>query len=196
MKTPCCTLPAALVATISKCSHISVVIVCSAHFGNCIALSLRFKAMSSSSALLRVPKQWGIRNTLCKPSQFTSSRQVSTCVSIRIPASQVPAKRPMQVRLLSTTVEEVHLKPAARLEELRRVGLTPYPRYQPPPIPLAPIRDLVAQYQDTTENGTKDLTKKFSINGKTPTRKDTAQEYGNLFGSGMTVALTMHIYHG
>ncbi|KAG0363168.1 hypothetical protein BG005_002683 [Podila minutissima] len=132
--------------------------------------------MSSSSALLRVPKQWGIRNTLCKPSQFTSSRQVSTSVSIRIPASQVPAKRPMQVRLLSTTVEEVHLKPAARLEELRRVGLTPYPRYQPPPIPLAPIRDLVAQYQDTTENGTKDLTKKFSINARIYSKRESSSK--------------------
>ncbi|KAF9211696.1 hypothetical protein BGZ59_007724 [Podila verticillata] len=112
--------------------------------------------MSSSRALLRVPKQWGIHNTFFSPSQFNSLRHVSTSASIRIPASRVLAKRAVQVRLLSTAVEPIPLKPAARLEELRRVGLTPYPRYQPPSIPLAPIRDLVAQYQDTMENGTKD----------------------------------------
>ncbi|KAF9314495.1 hypothetical protein BG003_004113 [Podila horticola] len=132
--------------------------------------------MSSSNALLRVPRQWGIRNTLYKPSQFTSSPQVNTSVSIRIPASPVFAKRLVQVRLFSTAIEVAPLKPAARLEELRRVGLTPYPRYQPPSIPLAPIRDLVAQYEDTTENGTKDLTKKFSINARIYSKRESSSK--------------------
>ncbi|KAF9377453.1 hypothetical protein CPB97_010194 [Podila verticillata] len=132
--------------------------------------------MSSSSALLRVPKQWGIHNTFLSPSQFNSLRHVSTSASIRIPASQVLAKRAVQVRLLSTAVEPIPLKPAARLEELRRVGLTPYPRYQPPSIPLAPIRDLVAQYQDTMENGTKDLTKKYSISGRIYSKRESSSK--------------------
>ncbi|KAG0015991.1 hypothetical protein BGZ81_011436 [Podila clonocystis] len=132
--------------------------------------------MSSSSALLRVPKQWGIHNSLCKPLQFVSSPQASTFASIRIPASQVLSKRPMQVRLLSMAVAEAPLKPTARLEELRRIGLTPYPRYQPPSIPLAPIRDLIAQYQDTTENGTKDLTKKFSINARIYSKRESSSK--------------------
>ncbi|KAF9383426.1 hypothetical protein CPC16_008920 [Podila verticillata] len=132
--------------------------------------------MSSSRALLRVPKQWGIHNTFFSPSQFNSLRHVSTSASIRIPASRVLAKRAVQVRLLSTAVEPIPLKPAARLEELRRVGLTPYPRYQPPSIPLAPIRDLVAQYQDTMENGTKVLTKKYSICGRIYSKRESSSK--------------------
>ncbi|KAF8953047.1 hypothetical protein BGZ52_002089 [Haplosporangium bisporale] len=110
------------------------------------------------------------------PSQFNSLRHVSTSASIRIPASRVLAKRAVQVRLLSTAVEPIPLKPAARLEELRRVGLTPYPRYQPPSIPLAPIRDLVAQYQDTMENGTKVLTKKYSICGRIYSKRESSSK--------------------
>ncbi|KAF9968195.1 hypothetical protein BGZ70_006018 [Mortierella alpina] len=58
------------------------------------------------------------------------------------------------------------LKPEARLEELHRHGLTPYPRYQAPTIAAVPVKEIISEYQEVLENGSRDDTKKVSITGR------------------------------
>ena len=57
------------------------------------------------------------------------------------------------------------LKPEARLEELLRHGLTPYPRYLTPSIAAVPFKEIISEYQEVLENGSRDDTKKVSITG-------------------------------
>jgi hypothetical protein len=57
------------------------------------------------------------------------------------------------------------IKPEVRLEELNRLGIAPYPRYQTPKVPAVLVRDLIQEYDHRLESGTKDETKKVSICG-------------------------------
>ncbi|KAG0198585.1 hypothetical protein BGX28_007974 [Mortierella sp. GBA30] len=81
-------------------------------------------------------------------------------------------------RLMSTagSNEPWLLKPEARLEELKHHGLTPYPRYQAPKIPVVPVRDIIAEYQNVLQDGTKDETKKVSVTGRIYSKRDSSSK--------------------
>lgn len=129
--------------------------------------------MSASTSLLsRIP---GINPArLLHPQAKACLRNTNSKRTTRLTATPNALS---QARTLTTTVttavgsgsaSEGHtvVKPAARLEELNRLGLTPYPRYQAPKVPTVLVRDLIQEYDHRLENGTKDETKKVSICGK------------------------------
>ncbi|KAF9586397.1 hypothetical protein BGW38_005674 [Lunasporangiospora selenospora] len=66
--------------------------------------------------------------------------------------------------------------PSSRLEELRHLGVTPYPRYQSPKTPAVLVKDLISQYQDRLENGTKDESVKITINGRVNSKRDSSSK--------------------
>jgi len=73
---------------------------------------------------------------------------------------------PFSRQLSTATVSKSRLlTPEERLEELTRLGITPYPRYSPPKVPLVEIGNIIKDYQDVLEDGSKDETKKVSISG-------------------------------
>ncbi|KAG0282617.1 hypothetical protein BGZ96_000305 [Linnemannia gamsii] len=93
----------------------------------------------------------------------------------------VQGTRVTQGRLLTTTVttgpgsaEGHSIKPAARLEELNRLGITPYPRYQAPKVPTVLVRDVIQECERRLENGTKDETKKVSICGRIHSKRESS----------------------
>ncbi|KAF9181509.1 hypothetical protein BGZ50_005481 [Haplosporangium sp. Z 11] len=66
--------------------------------------------------------------------------------------------------------------PEERLEELNRLKLTPYPRYQIPSVPVVQVRDVIADFQDVLENGTKDETKKITITGRIHSKRESSSK--------------------
>ncbi|KAF9120802.1 hypothetical protein BGW39_011095 [Mortierella sp. 14UC] len=72
--------------------------------------------------------------------------------------------------------EGYSIKPEVRLEELNRLGIAPYPRYQAPKIPAVLVRDVIQEYDHRLENGTKDETKKcnIAITGRIHSKRDSS----------------------
>ncbi|KAG0061437.1 hypothetical protein BGZ89_011447 [Linnemannia elongata] len=137
--------------------------------------------MSASTSLLsRIP---GINPArLLHPQAKACLRNTNSKRTTRLTATPNALS---QARTLTTTVttavgsgsaSEDHtvVKPAARLEELNRLGLTPYPRYQAPKVPTVLVRDLIQEYDHKLENGTKDETKKVSICGRIHSKRDSS----------------------
>ncbi|KAG0348483.1 hypothetical protein BG004_005095 [Podila humilis] len=54
--------------------------------------------------------------------------------------------------------------------------MTPYPRYGQPSVPLVSVRDLVAHYQDTLTDGSKDETMKITITGRIHSKRDSSSK--------------------
>ncbi|KAF9431743.1 hypothetical protein BGZ76_011751 [Entomortierella beljakovae] len=94
------------------------------------------------------------------------------------PITFFPETRINQVRYLSvdSAPETWIVKPEQRLHQLNSLSVVPYPRYQPPKIPIAQVRDIITNYQDTLESGTKDDSKKFSINGRIHSKRESSSK--------------------
>jgi hypothetical protein len=138
--------------------------------------------MSAFTSLQRLPRLCGGRTVT---SHLTAGGRVSfqwsqlttrTKSSFRPTASQSPSR---YGRLLSTvaTPESWTLKPEEQLEELNRLGITPYPRYRSPKVPITQVRDIVTEYQDVLKDGTKDESKKVSICGMTLAETTKISDY-------------------
>ncbi|KAI8361486.1 lysyl-tRNA synthetase [Mortierella sp. GBAus27b] len=76
----------------------------------------------------------------------------------------------------ATTSKSRLLTPEERLEDLKSLGVTPYPRYRPPTVPLVEVRHIIRDNQDVLENGTKDETKKVSISGRIHSKRDSSSK--------------------
>ncbi|KAG9070801.1 hypothetical protein KI688_008342 [Linnemannia hyalina] len=139
--------------------------------------------MSASASLLsRIP---GINPArLLQPQAKACLRNTTSKRTTRLAATSnaLSLRGTVQARTLATaaagsgSASEGHtvVKPAARLEELNRLGLTPYPRYQAPKVPTVLVRDLIQEYDHRLENGTKDETKKVSICGRIHSKRDSS----------------------
>lgn len=145
--------------------------------------------MSASATLLsRIP---GINPArLLQPQAKACLRNTTSKRTTQLAATPnaLSLRGTTQARTLTTTgttaagsgsASEGHtvVKPAARLEELNRLGLTPYPRYLAPKVPTVLVRDLIQEYDHRLENGTKDETKKVSICGKCSFKSNEVFQY-------------------
>lgn len=127
--------------------------------------------MSASALLLsRIP---GINPARLLQPQAKACFRNAASKRTQLAVQGACSLRVTQGRPLTTTVtagsgsaEGHSIKPAARLEELNRLGFTPYPRYQAPKVPAVLVRDVIQECEHKLENGTKDETKKVSICGK------------------------------
>ncbi|KAG0001691.1 hypothetical protein BGZ79_004301 [Entomortierella chlamydospora] len=68
------------------------------------------------------------------------------------------------------------VKPEVRLEELNSLSIKPYPRYQQPKVPAVQVKDIITDYQDTMESGTKDETKKVSVSGRIHSKRESSSK--------------------
>ncbi|KAK3843986.1 MAG: hypothetical protein J3R72DRAFT_473586 [Linnemannia gamsii] len=136
--------------------------------------------MSASASLLsRIPGISSVR--LLQPQTKACLRNVAS-KRTRLPAvaQNTFSLRGTQGRTLTTKVsagagpEGSSIKPEARLEELNRLGITPYPRYQAPKVPAVLVRNVIQEYEHKLENGTKDETKKISICGRIHSKRDSS----------------------
>ncbi|KAG0367920.1 lysine--tRNA ligase-like protein [Gamsiella multidivaricata] len=130
--------------------------------------------MSASASLQRLPRIWSTR---LLSSYSTASRRNLFQINLTRKGITAPLSFARQSQQHSTvTSQSWILKPEARLEELSHLGITPYPRYQPPKVPLVQVRDVIAEYQDALENGTKDESKKVSISGRIYSKRDSSSK--------------------
>ncbi|KAF9997530.1 hypothetical protein BGZ65_006895 [Modicella reniformis] len=123
--------------------------------------------MSTLASWQRFSRLWSGRFIHSTTIRFSSQRHPS-----------IAPFTPGVPRQLSTeaTLEPWLVKPEERLEELSRLGITPYPRYKTPKIPIVDVQDIINDYQDVLENGTKDETKKVSINGRIHSKRDSSSK--------------------
>ncbi|KAG0374585.1 hypothetical protein BGX24_010219 [Mortierella sp. AD032] len=136
--------------------------------------------MSASASLLsRIPGISSVR--LLQPQTKACLRNVAS-KRTRFPAvaQNTFSLRGTQGRTLTTKgsagagPEGSSIKPEARLEELNRLGINPYPRYQAPKVPAVLVRNVIQEYEHKLENGTKDETKKVSICGRIHSKRDSS----------------------
>ncbi|KAF9113810.1 hypothetical protein BGX27_000780 [Mortierella sp. AM989] len=81
-----------------------------------------------------------------------------------------------QLSTVTSTPETWIVKPEARLEELKNLAIKPYPRYQPPKVPVVQVRDIISNYQDILENGTRDENKKVSVSGRIYSKRESSSK--------------------
>ncbi|KAF9930821.1 hypothetical protein BGZ67_005605 [Mortierella alpina] len=133
--------------------------------------------MSNSAALQHLTRQWS-----CRLASFRTGAGSRISLANRFSATQdVTTFRPSRLlngQHMSTAAshEPWLLKPEARLEELLRQGLTPYPRYQAPTIAVVPVKEIVAEYQEVLENGRRDNNKKVSITGRIHSKRASSSK--------------------
>ncbi|KAF9427892.1 hypothetical protein BGZ94_003917 [Podila epigama] len=149
-----------------------------------------------STSMLRIPLHGSLRTGI-------SSSYIARTASLSLRSATLAIRTHVvtqQARNLTTDLTTAPLKPAARLEELRRAGFDPYPRYQHPSIPIVPIRDVIATYEDTLDNGAKDLTKKISVTGRIYSKRDSSSKlvWFDLHQNGSTLqaVFTRRMYSG
>ncbi|KAF9924151.1 hypothetical protein FBU30_005819 [Linnemannia zychae] len=120
----------------------------------------------TSTHLLQTQTRACLRNVTSKGAQRVAQ---STLLS------RGAQERTLTNTAVTTALPDGHyVKPEVRLEELYRHGLTPYPRYQAPKIAAVPVRDIIQEYDQTMENGTKDETKKVTICGRIHSKRDSS----------------------
>ncbi|KAI1317512.1 hypothetical protein EDD11_008319 [Mortierella claussenii] len=89
--------------------------------------------------------------------------------------AQQSTSRPLTIQANPAAAGEPGaLKPEARLQELIGLGIKPYPRYQSPETPTMSVQDVIAEYHGKIENGTKDETKKVSLNGRIHSKRESS----------------------
>ncbi|KAF9175904.1 hypothetical protein BGX21_010706 [Mortierella sp. AD011] len=77
---------------------------------------------------------------------------------------------------MASSPESWVVKPEIRLEELNNLSIKPYPRYQQPKVPAVQVKDIITDYQDTMESGTKDETKKVSVSGRIHSKRESSSK--------------------
>ncbi|KAF9083427.1 hypothetical protein BGX23_011494 [Mortierella sp. AD031] len=135
--------------------------------------------MSASASLLRhIPGVQSAR--LLQPQTKSCLRNAASKRTRLYTVQNTFSLQGTQGRPLTTTIttgagsEGLSAKPAARLEELNRLGITPYPRYQTPKVPAVLVPDIFREYDQKLENGAKDETKKVTICGRIHSKRDSS----------------------
>ncbi|KAF9206127.1 hypothetical protein BGZ49_002954 [Haplosporangium sp. Z 27] len=126
--------------------------------------------MSASVALMRFPRLWNAR---CLNSCFKAVDKKSFQLHSKI-LNNSSTRSVRQLSTAASSSESWVVKPEVRLEELNNLSIRPYPRYQSPKVPIVQVRDIIADYQDKIEAGTKDETKKLSINGRIHSKRESS----------------------
>ncbi|KAF9969712.1 hypothetical protein BGZ73_007805 [Actinomortierella ambigua] len=133
-----------------------------------IARILRLRAVARKSSSLSHPSTITRPTATIQPAVTLLNRTYST------PSKPGPSTvDPQEPNTAATWYTD-------RLKELAEAGLSAYPRYQPPADDLrstvVPVRDLISKYQDTLGDGTKDESRKVTINGRIHTKRDSSSK--------------------
>ncbi|KAI8602332.1 hypothetical protein EDD21DRAFT_442956 [Dissophora ornata] len=134
--------------------------------------------MSSSASLQRFPRLWSSRSapfslTACQvsPQRFLSRTYLLPLAKI---AQQSPLRLGRQLSTAADSSESWIVKPEDRIEELNRLGITPYPRYKNPSVPPVEVRDLITKYTEVLADGERDTTRSVSISGRVLSRRESS----------------------
>ncbi|KAF9961683.1 hypothetical protein BGZ72_002515 [Mortierella alpina] len=139
--------------------------------------ALCLPSMSNSAVLQHLTRQWSGRLSTFRTgagSRTSLAKRLSTTSNVTtLPSSRAANGQPMST---AASHEPWLMKPEARLEELHRHGLTPYPRYQAPSIAIVPVKEIISEYQEVLENGSRDDTKKVSITGRIHSKRASSSK--------------------